>query len=88
MFKKGDIVEYDDHSGIVNKVKLLSEVKYDYYTTPFGGTSDKPCWHCTWAQHLEGSYAGKFVNLFCLDTCRLSVPFKIGAPIKRHSMTE
>jgi hypothetical protein len=85
MFKKGDIVEYDD-SGFLGKVKLLSEVKYDYYTTPYGGNSDTPCWHCTSAQHLEGRYAGKFVNLFCLDNCRLSVPFKIGKPIKRHTL--
>jgi hypothetical protein len=85
MFKKGDIVEYDD-GDYVAKVKLLSEVRFDNYITPFGGISSIPSWHCTRAQHLEGRYAGKFVNLFYLDNCRLSVPFKIGKPIKRHTL--
>jgi hypothetical protein len=74
MFKKGDIVEYDDND-YINKVKLLSEVKFDYYTTPYSGRSDKPYWHC------------KVVFLFCIDDdLRLSVPFKIGKPIKRHTL--
>jgi hypothetical protein len=85
MFKKDDIVEYDDN-GYLNKVKLLSEVRFSCYTNPFGGISSIPSWHCTRAQHLEGRYAGKFVNLFFLDECRLSVPFKIGKPIKKHTL--
>ena len=86
MFKKGDIVEYDDND-YINKVKLLSEVKLDYYISPYTGRSNIPYWHCTRAQHIGGRYAGTFVNLFCLDgDLRLSVPFKIGKPIKRHRL--
>jgi len=86
MFKKGDIVEYDDND-YINKVKILSEVKLDYYISPYTGRSNIPYWHCTRAQHIGGRYAGTFVNLFCLDgDLRLSVPFKIGKPIKRHKL--
>ena len=86
MFKKGDIIEYDDND-YINKVKLLSEVKLDYYISPYTGRSNIPYWHCTKAQHLEGRYAGQFVNLFCINgDLRLSVPFKIGKPIKRHTL--
>ena len=86
MFKKGDIVEYDDND-YINKVKILSEVKLDYYISPYTGRSNIPYWHCTRAQHIGGRYAGTFVNLFCINgDLRLSVPFKIGKPIKRHKL--
>jgi hypothetical protein len=83
MFKKGDIVEYND--GIyLNKVKILSDVKYGTWKS--FRASGGPDWHCTLAKHIEGKYAGQSVNLFLLNDCRLSLPFKMGNLIKKHTL--
>jgi hypothetical protein len=82
MFKKGDIIEYDDY-GYLNKVKLFSDVIYDHYTSSYGHTGI--ALHCKGALHLEGRYAGTYTKLFFIDQdCRLSLPFRIGKPIKKH----
>jgi len=83
MFKKGDIVEYND--GIyLNKVKILSDVKYGTWKS--FRTSGGPDWHCTLAKHIEGRYVGQLVDLFVLEGCRLSLPFKMGNIIKKHTL--
>ena len=83
-FKNGDIIEYDDHN-YLNKVKLLSDVRVGEYRSRNGTVGYGL--HCTKAQHLEGRYAGKLIDLFCISSdCRLSLPFKIGKPIKNHTL--